>query len=67
MIDIEVQKARHGRAIKIWGRMPAAATMTVTIKADGIVHIYSPGAEMTHDDWVLLSDNVDDAIAEMTK
>ena len=65
MIDIEVKRAKHGRTIKIYGRNEDQPPMTATVQVDH-VHIYSH-ADMTHDDWIMFSDSVKNAIDEIKR
>lgn len=65
MIDIEVKRANHGRTIKIYGRNEDQPPVTATVQVDH-VHIYSH-ADMTHDDWIMFSDSVKNAINEIKR
>lgn len=63
MIDIEVKRARKDGMVKVYGRTPEMGTVTVSI-TDDVVHIYSPGTDMSHVDWLLLANAVLGVITE---
>lgn len=67
MIDIEVQRPKHGRTIKIYGRNDAddQPPVTATVRMED-VHVYSH-ADMSHEDWTMFSDSVKNAINEMKR
>lgn len=67
MIDIEVKRAKHGRTIKIYCRNDANGQppVTATVMKETL-HLYSH-ADMTHEDWQLLAEQIAQVIAEIKK
>lgn len=65
MIDIEVRRAWHDRTIKIYARNKDQPPVTVTVRKEDM-HLYSH-ADMTHEDWLLLSIRVANVITEMKR
>ncbi len=66
MIDIEVKRPRKDGMIKVYARTPEMGTVTVSI-TDDVVHIYSPGTDMRHEDWITVSDSVKNVINEIKR
>lgn len=72
MIDIEVKRARNGNKVKIVGRVyddadpTIGCTMSATVNG-GILHLYSPGFDMTTAEWTLLASKIDNEIALMER
>lgn len=70
MINIEIKRARDGMKVKIIGRIQDDADPTKDSVMSAVVkgstfHLYSPGADMTIDEWTLLASMIDNEIAWM--
>lgn len=72
MIDIEIKRSRGGKKVKIIGRIqddadPTKGSVMSAVVTGGTFHLYSPGADMTIEDWTLLASMIDNEIAWMER
>lgn len=72
MIDIEIKRVRSGNKVKIVGRVqddadPTKGCVMSAIVDGSKVHLYSPGLDMTTDEWTLLASKIDNEIALMER
>lgn len=72
MIDIEIKRARNGNKVKIVGRVqddadPMKSNVMSAVVSMETVHLYSPGFDMTINEWSLLSSKIDNEIYQLNQ